>query len=191
MENREKKGIITVLQVFVLVSAMPVFLFSPVVASASESKAVDKASARKPVIKSITPGFREEFQKYCFNNSDAAHDAKVARQIKQIRTLEKRLKETADLLARRKKEIEKWVIRREKFVGKMTTSLVKIYSIMEPEAAAAQIAVVDYDIAISILTRLKPREASAILNEMKPERAGRLVNVIIGSTKSDVEKEIN
>jgi len=191
MENREKRGSETQLLLFTLAAILQFFLLFQSVVFAAESKTVDKAGAHKPVIKSLTPSFRQEFQKYCFNNLDAAHDAKVARQIKTIKELEKRLKKTAVLLVKKKNDLKKWVIRREKFVDKMTTSLVKIYSIMEPEAAAAQIAVVDYDIAISILTRLKPREASAILNEMKPERAGRLVNVIIGSTKSDVEKEIN
>ncbi len=139
---------------------------------------------KKPtVIKSVSPTFEKDFHKFCFNNGDAAQDAKNVWQAKKLAEMEKKLKKVILQFEKKQAEYKKWVERREAFVSKMTLSLVAIYSIMEPDTAAAQISLVDYDTAISILIKLKPREASAILNEMSPQKASRLVSVISGSTK--------
>ncbi|VAV89076.1 hypothetical protein MNBD_ALPHA08-1562 [hydrothermal vent metagenome] len=149
------------------------------------------AQEKKPrMAKAVSPEFAEDFQKYCFNNSDAVNDAKFSWQAKRITDMEAELKTVIARLEVKQKEYKTWVTRREEFISKMTTSLVKIYSTMEPEAAAAQIAIVDYDTAVSILTKLKPRAASAILNEMDPLRASQLVKVIVGSVSTE-QKETN
>lgn len=49
---------------------------------------------------------------------------------------------------------------------------------MRPDAAAAQIAGLEETKAIAVLYRLKPREASAILNEMEPGRAAQLTSAL-------------
>jgi len=140
---------------------------------------------------SISKKFKEDYQKFCANNSDAVSDAKFAWQAKTISSMEAELQQVINRLEEKKNEYQSWVLRREEFISKMTNSLVKIYSSMDPEIAAAQIANVDYDTAISILTKLKPREASAILNEMDPVRASELVKVIVGAIATDENKETN
>ena len=171
-------------QVFIIV--FTVFILASIIWPASLVRAKEhKASPEKPsepkIKKSVTPVFKEDFQKYCFNNVDAVTDARFAWQAKTISEMEAKLQAVIAKLEVKQKEYQSWVTRREHFISKMTTSLVKIYSSMEPEAAAAQISIVDYDTAVSILTKLKPREASAILNEMDPKRASQLVRVIVGS----------
>jgi len=140
---------------------------------------------------SISKKFKEDYQKFCANNSDAVSDAKFAWQLKTIKEMETQLQQVIGRLEKKKTEYQGWVLRREEFISKMTDSLVKIYSTMDPEVAAAQIAIVDYDTAVSILTKLKPREASAILNEMDAVRASQLVKVIVGAIATDDNKETN
>jgi len=140
---------------------------------------------------SISKKFKEDYQKFCANNSDAISDAKFAWQAKTITEMEGQLQLVIDRLEAKKKEYQSWVLRREEFISKMTDALVKIYSTMDPEVAAAQIAIVDYDTAVSIITKLKPREASAILNEMDPVRASQLVKIIVGAIATDEKKETN
>ena len=176
---------------FMLVST--IWSASLVSASANANANESKKSAEKPskpkIQKSVTPTFKEDYQKYCFNNVDAVAEAKFAWQAKTISEMEAKLKTVITKLEVKQKEYQSWVTRRENFISKMTTSLVKIYSSMEPEAAAAQISIVDYDTAVSILTKLKPREASAILNEMDPKRASQLVRVIVGSIATEPEEK--
>lgn len=165
--------------------AMPI---SPATASGAKKPAKEKPSAPK-VSSAPAPSFAEDFQQYCYYNVDAVSDAKFAWQAKTIAEMETKLKVVIEKLEAKQKEYQTWVTRREEFISKMTTSLVKIYSAMDPENAAAQIAIVDFDTAVSILTKLQPRAASAILNEMKPERASQLVKIIVGSIATDEKKE--
>jgi len=51
---------------------------------------------------------------------------------------------------------------------------------MRPDAAAAQLAVMDDVMAASVLTKLNSRNASAILAEMDPGRAARIANAMVG-----------
>lgn len=150
---------------------------------------VASLAAPKLKIPPTSKKFEEDYQKFCFNNDLAAADAKFAWQAQTIAEMERKLERVIARLEKKKSEYKKWVLRREEFIANVTESLVKIYSTMEPEAAAAQISVVDFDTAVSILTKLKPRAASSILNEMEPEAAGRLVKIIVGAVTVKENKE--
>jgi len=52
---------------------------------------------------------------------------------------------------------------------KAEDGVVAIYAKMEPEAAAAQMGVLDEATAAAVLAKLKPGVSSAILNEMEPK----------------------
>ena len=144
-----------------------------------------KNNQRHAVIQSITPQFREDFQKFCFYNADAVQEARFVWQAKLISRMEERLKKLIKRLEVRQAEYKKWVKRREDFISKATDTLVSIYTAMDPEVAATQIAQMDYDTALSILIKLKPRDASAIMNELEPKRAGQLVKVIVGAAMTN------
>ncbi len=149
-------------------------------AAAPEAAAGHPLSPEQKLMPKLPPDIREDYQKYCYNISDAALDARYARQKRQIREMEKRLRELLQKLEKKKKEYETWVMRRKEITDRMTRSMLDVYAKMEPEAAAAQIAQMEYAVAVAILTGLKPQKASAILTEMDPKKAGRLVNAIVG-----------
>ncbi len=144
--------------------------------TASQAKKLKKALQPK-----LPADIREDYQKYCYNISDAARDARYALQKHKLEALEGRLNELLRKLEKRKREYMTWVLRRKEITGRMTRAMLDVYAKMEPEAAASQISRMEYAVAIAILTGLKPQKASAILTEMDPKKAGKLVNVIVGA----------
>ncbi len=178
--------------ILVLLSVMLVMSGQVVQANQKKPEAEKKHEKEiPPIFRPVTPQFKRDFQKYCYNNSDSVHDAKFAWQVKTITKMEKQLKQASERLEKKKLELEKWVKRREEFIEKMTDTLVKIYSKMDPEKASAQISIMDYDTAVSLLVKLKASESSAILNEMKPENASQLIRIMVGATKSASNRETN
>jgi flagellar motility protein MotE (MotC chaperone) len=140
-----------------------------------------KPAPRNRLVQKLPPDIREDYQKYCFNIADDARDARYARQKKTLEQMEGRLRKLLKKLEKKRAEYEAWVLRRQQITERITNSMLKVYAKMEPEAAAAQIAQMEYAVAVAILTGLGPQKASAILNEMDPRKAGRLVNVIVGA----------
>ena len=55
-----------------------------------------------------------------------------------------------------------------------------IFTRMRPEAAALQLAAMDPAMAVSVLGKLPPRAASAVLNEMEASRAAQLAEAMGG-----------
>ncbi len=117
---------------------------------------------------------------YCRNISNAAADARYARQVDEVATMKKELDDRIAALEKKRAEYEEWVKRREDFIKRADDSVVAIYAQMRPDAAAQQIAIMDEEAAAAILARLSPRTASAILNEMEAPTAAHLTNVMAG-----------
>ena len=82
----------------------------------------------------------------------------------------------AELEAKRA-EYEQWLKLREDFLKKAEDNVVEIYSRMNPEAAAQQIASMADDTAAAVLAKLRVRNASTILNEMEPARGAHIANI--------------
>ena len=61
-----------------------------------------------------------------------------------------------------------------------TEIIVGIYAHMRPEVAATQLSALDDATAAAVLAQLNARQASAILNEIAPDRAAHLVTTISG-----------
>ena len=59
---------------------------------------------------------------------------------------------------------------------------------MRPETAATQIGMLDDDMAAAVLAQLTPGKASAIFNEIVPERAGKLAAIIAGTAPTADKK---
>ena len=161
-----------------------VVLLAAAPAGASGKKTTGAAphipAPRNRIFQKLPPDVREDYQKFCFNIADAARDARYARQARQLRDMEQRLKELLRKLEEKRAEYEDWVQRRKEITDHMTRSMLEVYAKMDPEAAAAQISQMEYAVAVAILTGLGAQKASAILNEMDPRKAGRLVNAIVG-----------
>ena len=117
---------------------------------------------------------------YCRNITNAAADARYARQSDALAALNKQLSDRLDALDKKEAEYQSWVTRREDLLKKADDSVVAIYSQMRPDAAAQQIAIMDPEAAAAILSKLMPRTASAILNEMDAATAAHLTNVMAG-----------
>jgi flagellar motility protein MotE (MotC chaperone) len=123
--------------------------------------------------------------KFCSNIADAALDARVAWQQKELEAAEAKLRQRIAELEAKRAEYEQWLKLREDFLKKAEDSVVEIYSRMNPEAAAQQIASMADDTAAAVLAKLRVRSASAILNEMEPARGAHLADTLAGMRRAD------
>ena len=123
--------------------------------------------------------------RFCSNIADQALDARVAWQQKELEATELKLRQRIAELEAKRAEYEDWLKRREEFLKKAEDSVVEIYSRMNPEAAALQIASMADDTAAAVLAKLKVRVASAILNEMEPARGAHLADTLAGMRRTD------
>ncbi|MEM9223581.1 MAG: MotE family protein [Pseudomonadota bacterium] len=122
---------------------------------------------------------------YCTNLADEAADARVARQAEKLRQLEQAIEERLGALEEKRAEYQDWLKRREDFLDRAQASLVSIYSGMRPDAASEQLAAMNELTAASIVAKLSPRAASAVLNEMAADKAARLATIIAGLSREN------
>ncbi len=121
-----------------------------------------------------------EVQQYCANTANAAVDARVAWEAAKLTELEAKLKQRITEFEAKRAEYEDWLHRHDDAMKQAKDDVVSIYSHMQPEAAASQLAVMDDVMAASVLSKLSSRSASAILAEMDPGRAARIANAMVG-----------
>ncbi|WP_398473318.1 MotE family protein [Tardiphaga sp.] len=126
-----------------------------------------------------------DIARFCSNITDQALDARVAWQQKELEATESKLKQRIAELEAKRAEYEEWLKLREDFLKKAEENVVEIYSRMNPEAAAQQIASMADDTAAAVLAKLKVRVASAILNEMEPARGAHLADTLAGMRRTD------
>lgn len=139
---------------------------------------VDKKEAAAPTQES-------DIARFCSNMTDQALDARVAWQQKELEATEGKLKQRIAELEAKRAEYEEWLKLREDFLKKAEENVVEIYSRMNPESAAQQIASMADDTAAAVLAKLKVRVASAILNEMEPARGAHLADTLAGMRRTD------
>ena len=125
-----------------------------------------------------TDAAARDVEQFCTNIADAARDRRYLIQKQQLADLkagvDKRMKE----LDAKRAEYEDWLTRRNDFLKSAQAGLVDIYNKMESDAAAGQLELLDPNIAAAIVMKLPPAKASAILNEMKAEKAARIAGII-------------
>jgi len=120
---------------------------------------------------------------YCANIANPAADARFAWQKKTLADMEQEITKRIALLEEKTAEYQKWLARRDEFSKKANETVLRIYARMRPDAAAVQLAALDEETAASVLTKLEPRAASLILNEMESTQAVRLTATISGAGK--------
>lgn len=155
------------------VVAAPVASEAP---AADASDAAGKSESRVDANASLA-------EKYCVNIADSALDARYALQKKSLIELQQQLDKRIELLQAKTAEYQKWVARRDEFSNKANEGLVKIYTKMQPDAAAAQLAAMDEETAAALLAKIDPRNASVILNEMPAAKAATLTATIAGAAR--------
>lgn len=151
----------------------------------AEGTAAPAAEAifKKPGPLDAPPPNANGAQQYCFNTVDTAADARFAWQAKKIRDMEAELDKRAQQLEAKTEEYKSWLARRDEFARKAHEKLVGFYSRMRPDAAAAQLATVDEEMAAAVVTKLETKVASQIMGEMEPERAAKIATIISGAAK--------
>lgn len=123
---------------------------------------------------------------YCAAIRDMAAEARYAYQTRELDDLRKSIAAEIDALDARIVELKTWTERREAFAAKALAQVVGIYAAMRPEAASGQLQHMDEATAAAIISKLDARAASAILNEMPPEKAAQLATILsAASRKSD------
>jgi flagellar motility protein MotE (MotC chaperone) len=123
----------------------------------------------------------DSVQQYCSNIANFAADARIAWQTKRLTELDGQIKQKIGELEAKESESKEWIDKRTEMMKKAEDNVVAIYAKMRPEAAAAQIAVMEEPTAAALLARLNPRVASAILNEMEAAKAAKLTDLISGA----------
>jgi flagellar motility protein MotE (MotC chaperone) len=149
----------------------------PATAAPEPKKAESKPAGPQPAGAAQPP----EAQLYCSNIATTAADAKLAWQAKRLAELEAQLKQRMTELDAKQAEYKEWLQKREALQKKADDNVVAIYSKMRPEAAAAQLAVMEDATAAAILSKLNARVAGAILNEMDASKAARLTDAMTGA----------
>lgn len=123
-----------------------------------------------------------DVQRYCANIADQALDARNALQLKKVEAAETELSQRIDELEKKREEVQGWIAERKAFLDSTAGIMTDIYALMKPDAAAAQLASLERPVAASLLTRLKSRQASAILAEMPAPVASELAALIVKRT---------
>ncbi len=126
-----------------------------------------------------------EAQRYCENIAAVAAEARFAWQTRKLTELQAQVSEKVAELEKRQAELQASLARRDETMKRAETTLLAIYSKMQPDAAAAQLSVLDDETASAVLAQLNPRQSSAILNEIAPERASRLINALTSLPADD------
>jgi flagellar motility protein MotE (MotC chaperone) len=120
---------------------------------------------------------------YCTNLADDAADARFALQLSRLRAAEEAIEERLATLEEKRAEYEEWLERRRQFMELAEQNLVAIYEGMRPDAASEQLAEMNEFTAAAVISKVPPRTASAILNEMEAEKAARLAAIMTGLTR--------
>ena len=121
-----------------------------------------------------------EVRSYCQNIAGAAADARFAWQTKTLEAFDAKVTAKVADLDAKTAELKSWIGKRQEIERKAGEKLVGIYAKMRPETAASQIATLDDTMAAAVLGQLTPGKASAIFNEIVPERAAKLAALIAG-----------
>ncbi len=203
MKTRGRQGIKVTAIVALLSVAASGMAFAQTPATKDAAKEPAKASQKTapraqpaqpvvvmpPEVRRATPEIARSSaaaDQYCQAVLEPAREARFAHQAAELVALGKALDDRLVKIEERIAELKEWVARREDFASRTSDQLVTIYSGMRPEAASEQLAKLEESSAAAILSKLAPRVASQILNDMPSDKAARLAMILMGaSRKSD------
>jgi flagellar motility protein MotE (MotC chaperone) len=117
--------------------------------------------------------------RYCANVAPLAAEARIAWETHRLNELDAQVKQRIADLEKTEAETRDWVSKREAMLNAASDDVVTIYSKMEAEAAAVQLASMEDPVAVAILNKLKASAASAILDEMDAARAAKLTGLLM------------
>jgi len=120
---------------------------------------------------------------FCRNIETQAEAARFELQMRRLDAKKLEINERIELLEQKRSEYESWLKKRDDFLEKTQNSLITIMAKMKPAAAAEQLALSDDMVAASLLLKLKPAQASAIMNELPAEKAANLTHILASAQK--------
>lgn len=132
---------------------------------------------------------KHELSNYCYNISDSAVEARSAILKEQLLTIETQVNKKLEQLEQKTNELKSWMVKRESFVNKVNESVVKIFQVMRPDAAASQFTELGPVVAASIISQLPPKSSSAILTEMSPVDAAEVALVLTAALEGGKKSE--
>ena len=158
-------------------------------ARAVEADPAEKSAASKaPVVKSppaSEPVLVPDVATYCQNLVPTITNAKTVAETAQLMKLQSDISLRMAELEARKAEVEVLVKQHEAFLRLADEGKIAIYLKMKPDAAAAQLALMDEALGAAIIAKLPPRTSSLILAEMPAEQAARLASALGGPKNVD------
>jgi flagellar motility protein MotE (MotC chaperone) len=174
-------------RVHVVLNVAALLLAGPV--SAQEGRAPEKEKPKAAANKTPDKPYADktpdsETSHFCANAVPSIAEARIAWETKKLNDIDWQVKQRLADLEKEKASIQEWVSKRDAMLKSASDNLVAIYSKMDPTTAATQIAGMDDQMAATILGKLKPAVAGAILNEMEADRASKLAVVLSGLTST-------
>jgi len=151
------------------------------VAPISGALAESKSGEPKPAVRTA----REEIKTFCNSIADAARDQRYQLQKDELTKLQSQVNDRIAVLEKRKGEYETWLNKRNEFLKSANAGLVDIYKKMAPDAAAAQMNLLDPNIVSAIIVKLKPAQSSLILTEMEPKKAAMVTAIMSAMEQRD------
>ncbi|WP_395686916.1 MotE family protein [Aestuariivirga sp.] len=134
-------------------------------------------SSEEPVA-TQSPSTETIIQDYCAVVIDQASEQRQAQLAQSLTALEERIGIKLKELESAQISLEALVKKRDDLRLLAKKEIVDIYAGMEPAIAATQLEETDVYLASSIIRQLKPRQASAILDEIKPAFAAKVVRLL-------------
>ncbi|WP_421855220.1 MotE family protein [Oricola sp.] len=122
----------------------------------------------------------DDIRRFCSNITEAARERRYAVQKAELEKLRGEIEDKIMLLEQKRSELEEWAQKREAFSEAANEGLVEVYAKMRPDAAAQRMEKLPSELTAALLTKLKPRAAGTILNEMSAEQAA-MVTVIMAA----------
>lgn len=150
---------------------------------------VASLTASQPAATEAVPagigGTATEVERFCTGIADAARDRRYSLQAMELKKLREDIDARMTKLDEKRKEYEDWMKRREEFLAKAEDGVVKIYTVMKPDAAAERLAALDPKLAAGIIMKLDARKAGVILNEMDKKAAAALTTIMAAATRRE------
>jgi flagellar motility protein MotE (MotC chaperone) len=132
---------------------------------------------------------QEEIKQFCTNIADPARDQRYLLQKQELEKLRADVDSRIAEMNKRKEEYQDWLKRRDDFLKQAEAGLTDIYKKMKPDAAATQLQEVKIEVAAAVIMRLNPTQSSLILNEMDPQKAAVIANIIASASDPNTSKD--
>jgi flagellar motility protein MotE (MotC chaperone) len=147
-------------------------------------------SAGLSFAETATPAPADAEIDYCRAFASKAREVRFARQQQQLNDLKADIETQLVALNTKTEELKAWVERRDKIKASVSEKLVKVYTNIEAEIAAAQLQKLDVELVSALLQQLNPKAAGEIMSAMEAAFASKLTqSMLVSSLKANKEKQ--